>query len=80
MAYYVDDFYPNVTEISLFDCHIIHVFKDTITLKCRVNICSDTRDFLFTHKLRGYQIIINQCVCSSENVFGFYNAYVRRGI
>ena len=40
-----------------------------ITERCRVNICSYTRDLLFTHKLWGYQIAINRSVCITDNYF-----------
>ena len=52
----IGDFYPNISEFALFDWHVIHVFKDMITERCRVNICSYTPDILFTHVLREIKV------------------------
>jgi len=57
------EIYPNVSELSLFGWHIIHVFKNMVTERSKVNIRSYTRDHLFTHKLLGNRIAINQSVC-----------------
>jgi len=56
----ISDFYPNVPEPSHFYCHVIHIFKNMVTKRCRVNICWLTRDLLFTHKLWVYQSAIDK--------------------
>ena len=71
LAVRIDDPYLNDWKPSLLNRHVIHILKNMVTQRFRVNICSYTWVFPYTYKLANYQTAIYQRVCITDNQIRF---------